>query len=369
MPLPPVESGPAGMTRRNYLVEVNRRRVAHYEPTKKQLEAEDVRLATVRQQEKQQKQLEWTQSRKKAGAADGAAAATTNGSTHAASSGRPLPGANGRSLRATRNAPANENTYQIQREEEAEKKRQYNRLYDQDSKRQLEERRETLRKKQEGDEAQMAALREVNAQQDRWVAEARAAEAEEDRRYMARLKASNVRELATKKAERDAREEQDRQLQRLVNENNRHRAEMDERRTKNATRMLQMQNEVFHIESTKKKQANEAKLSEEMAVIAERDRRLAKEEQEAAQAKKETFRREFAESVARDKEFRERNNYDEPVEVTRQRNELAAQSYRVSREEERLRRSERKQKYREDLMDQIGAKQTYRMTHLDEPGM
>jgi hypothetical protein len=358
MPLPPIESGPAGMSRRNYLVEMNRRRVAQYESTKKKLEEEDIRLATVRQQEKQQKQQEWLQSRKKAVTA--AAPDAT---------GRPLPGANARSMRASGKAPANENTYKIQKEEEAAKKREYNRLYDQEAKRQLMEREATVKKMRDDEAAQMAALREMNAEQDRKLAEAHAQAKEEERQYLDRLKESNKRELAAKKAAREAREAQDRQLQELVNENNRHRAEMDERRQKNVTLMMKLQNEQFHKEATKSKQETEAKHNEEMAAIAERDRRLAKEEQEAAQQKKETFRREFEESIARDKEFRKRNNYEEPVEVTRQRNELAAQSYRVICQEERLREAERKQQYRQELMEQITSKQTYRMNHLDEPGM
>lgn len=356
------------MSRRNYLVEMNHRRVAQYEPTKRQLEEEDVRLATVRQQEKLQKQEEWSQWRKKA-ASNGRNAGTTAAAAATAAAGRPLPGVNMRSMRASGKAPAKENTYKLQKEEEAAKRRAYNQLYDQEAKQQLEEREATLKKMHDDEAAQMAALRKVNVEQDRQMAEAEAQAKEEERRYLDRLKESNKRELAAKKAEREAREAQDRHLQDLVNENNRHRAEMDERRQKNVTRMMKLQNEQFHKEAMKNRQATEAKDNEEIAAIAERDRRLAKEEQEAERLKKETFKREFEESIARDKEFRRKNNYEEPVEVARQRNELAAQSNRVILQEERLREAERKQQYHQELMEQIAARQTYRMEHLDEPGM
>ncbi|KPI85598.1 hypothetical protein ABL78_5336 [Leptomonas seymouri] len=359
MTLPPVEPGMAGMTRRNFLVEMNRRRVAQYEPTKKQLDDEDVRMATARQEEKKKQQQEWAQWRQK----------TKSGSTvaGAGAAGRALPGATVRSMQASGKAPPKENIYMLQKEEEAAKKREYNRLYDMEAKHQLEEREATLKKMRDDEAAQIAAVRELNAEQDRRLAEAQAQAQEEERQYMERLKESNRRELAAAKAKREAREAQDRQLQALVNENSRHRAEMDERRQKNVALMMKQQNEQFHKETLKKREAETDHA--EIAALAERNRRLAKEEQEAALLKKETFKRDFEESIARDKEFRRTHNYDEPVEMTRQRYELAAQSNRIILEEERLRDAERKQQYRKDLMEQITAKQTYRMNHLDEPGM
>ncbi|AYU83870.1 protein of unknown function - conserved [Leishmania donovani] len=360
MPLPPVESGPAAMTRRNFLVEMNRLRVSQYMPTRKQLEEEDLRIATIRQEEKRAKHAEWAESRRKA--ADSYNAAGTN-------SGRPLPGSVSRSMRASGKGQPAENTYKLEKEEEAAKKREYNRLYEQEAKHQLAIRQATLKQMHDDEVRQMEALRKVNEEEDRKVAEAHAQAMEEERQYMERLKQSNKRELAARKAEQQAKEARDRQLQELVNENNRHRAEMDERRLKNVTRMLHLQNEQFHREAMLNKKASEAKHYEEVAAIEERNRLLTKEEQEAAQRKKEQFRQEFEDCIARDKEFRRTHNYDEPMEVTRQRNELAAQSYRLVLEEERLQNAERRQQYRKDLMDQIMAKQTYRMTHLDEAGI
>ncbi|KAK7200574.1 hypothetical protein NESM_000113300 [Novymonas esmeraldas] len=360
MPLPPVESGPASMSRRHFLVETNRLRVSQYAPTRKQLEEDDIRIAKARQDEKREKQAEWTQSRKKN--ADSYSAA-------AAASGRPLPGGGPRSMRASRKGEPQENMYKLEREEEAAKKREYNRLYDQEARRQLADRDATLKQMHEDEANQTEALRKLNAEQDRMVAELHAKEMEEERRYLERLKQSNTRELAAKKAHQEAKDARDRELQTLVNENNRHRAEMDERRQKNVTRMLQLQNEHFHRESMKNKQDTESKNYAEAAAMEERNRRLTKEEQEAAQRKKEQFRQDFEDCIARDKEFRRTHNYDEPEEVARQRNELAAQSYRLIRQEERLRDAERRQQYRKDLMAQITTKQTYRMTHLDEPGM
>ncbi|CAJ1012990.1 hypothetical protein Q4I28_008303 [Leishmania naiffi] len=360
MRLPPVESGPAAMTRRNYLVEMNRLRVSQYAPTRRQLEEEDLRIATIRQEEKRAKQAEWTQSRKKAADSHAAAAAT---------SGRLLPGGCLRSMGASGRRPSVENTYKLQKEEEAAKKREYNRLYDQEARHQLAVREATLKQMRDEEARQEEELRKVNAEQDRMAAEAHAKAMEEERQYLERMRQSNKRELAAKKAEQQAKHARDRQLQALVDENSRHRAEMDERRQKNVTRMLQLQNEEFHKEAMKNRQASEAKHYEEVAAMEERNRRLTKEEQEAAQRKKEQFCKEFEDCIARDKEYRRTHNYDEPEEVTRQRNELAAQSYRLILEEERLQNAERRQQYRKDLMDQIMAKQTYRMTHLDEPGV
>ncbi|GET93591.1 hypothetical protein, conserved [Leishmania tarentolae] len=360
MPLPPVESGPGAMTRRNFLVETNRLRVSQYEPLRKQLEEEDLRIATIRQEEKRARHAEWTASRRKA--ADSYNADGTN-------SGRPLPGSVARAMRASGKTLPEKSAYVLQKEEEAAKKREYNRLYEQDAKEQLAVRAATLKQMRDDEARQMEALRKLNEEQNCKVAEAHAKAMEEERQYMERLKQSNKRELAAKKAQQQAREASDRQLQELVNENNRHRSEMDERRQKNVTRMLQLQNEEFHREAMKNKKASREEHLEEIAAMEERNRRLTKEEQEAAQRKKEQFRQDFEDCIARDKEFRRKHNYDEPAEVTRERNELAARSYRLVLQEERLRDAERRQQYRKDLMDQIMAKETYRMTHLGEAGI
>ncbi|KAG5488917.1 hypothetical protein JIQ42_00535 [Leishmania sp. Namibia] len=360
MPLPPVESGPAGMTRRNYLVELNRLRVSQYAPTRQQLEEEDVRIATARLEEKRAKKAEWTQSLKKA--ADSYKAADT-------ASDRPFAGGGPRSMRASGKMQPLENIYKLEKEEEAAKKREYSRLYDKEARHELALREATLKQMHDEESRQIEDLRKLNAEQDRMVAEEHAKAMEEERRYMERLKQSNKRELLARKAKQQEKDARERQLQQLVNENSAHREEMEERRRKNAIRMLQLQNEQYHREAMKSKQVSDAKRHEEEAALEEYNRRLTKEEQEAALRKKEQFRQDFENAIARDKEFRRTHNYDEPEELTRQRNELAAHSYRLLLQEERLRDAERRQQYRKDLMDQITAKQTFRLTHLDEPGV
>lgn len=361
MPVPPFEAGPRGMTRRHYLVETNRLRVSQHAPLKQQLEEEDLRIATRRADEKKEQQMEWTQSRKTAAIAAATAASAAN---------RPLPGGAPHSTRmGGTKREATVNAYKQEKEEEALKKQEYNRIYEAEAKLQLAERQATLDKMRNDERAQMAALRTVNEEHDRRIALAEEQAKEEQRQYLERTHKSNMRELEAKRAEQRAREARDRSLQALVDENNRHRAEMDERRQKNVTRMLQIQNEESHREAARNKSLSAKKESDEHKAVLEHNRRLAQEEQEAEQQKRERFRQEFEDCVARDKEFRRTHNYDETPEVARQRNELVAQSYRLVCQEENLRRAERQKEYKEDLIKQMTDKQEFRMTHLDEPGM
>ncbi|KAG5490645.1 hypothetical protein JKF63_00767 [Porcisia hertigi] len=359
MPLPPVEAGPAGMKRRNFLVELNQLRVSQYAPTRKQLEEDDLRMATLRKEEKELKRQEWVQATRRSGSSKATCGAD----------GRPLPGGGPRSMRASGKGQAAENTYKLEKEEEAAKKREYNRLYERDAKEQLALHEAAVKQMAEDEARQTEALRKINEDENRMVAELHAKEMEEDRKYMMRLKESYKRELAAKKAAQQARNASERELEALISENNRHRAEMDERQRKNVIRSLQLHNEEFHREAVKNKEYTAAKHYEEVAALEEHNRRLTKEEQEAAQRKKEQFRKDLKDCIERDKEFRRKHNYDEPKEVTRQRHELAAESNRLILQEERLRDAERRQQYRKDLMGQIAKKQEFRMMHLDEPGI
>lgn len=349
MPLPPIEPGQAGMTRRNFLVERNRLRVSQYEVTRKALEEEDIRLAKKRQEQRQAMQDTWRKG-------------TGVGQTD----DRPLPGGGPRSQRMKDTAnQRHANDYQLQKVEEARKKAEYNKLYKADMKEQLTLHQETVKKIRADEHAQMAALRAINEEADQKAADAEFKLREENKAYMQRMRQSNIRELEVKRLENERKEAADLAIFRLAESNNNHRHEMEKRQQKNILLMNYLQNEQYNKEAMKRNADNQTRDAEELAKIVERDLRLAREEIEANKAKKERFKQELDDCVRRDKEYRRLHNYDEPEYVARQRNELAAQSYRLIRQEEALRDAERKAEYKRDLMNQIVAKHQYQMTHLD----
>lgn len=339
------------MTRSNYLVERNRARRAKFEPTRKAIEEEELHLAETRAKEKQERIAAWK-------ASSAALAASNNGKT------RPLPGGGPRRNRPGAERPVNE--YQLEKEEEARKHAEYRALYEADMKEQLALRQQTLKQMKDDEDRQMAALNELNADAARKAADDDFRIQEENKAYLDRVRQTNEREMANQRRRRQEQDAKDAALQRLVNENSRHNAEMEERHQKNLNKMLKIQNEENHKEAIRRVEDSRQRESDEMALAVELDRRAAQAEREANQAKQDRFHREFDEAVARDKEFRRTHNYDEPEQVTRQRNELAAESYRLMRQEEALRQAQRRAEYEHDLMDQIIAHQQYAMTHIDE---
>ncbi|CCW69913.1 unnamed protein product [Phytomonas sp. Hart1] len=348
MTLPPVELNEGGMTRRHYLVERNRIRRERYAPVLRALEEEDRRSALAREAER----ALWGKP-------------TPPKQTTQAE--RPLPGGGPRSarMRATE-GQRGVNIYLREREEAAQKKAAYNRLYNADMKEQLALREATLGKMKADEAQQMTALRELNEEADRLASEEALRAIEADKACMRRMREVNLSELEKRRQAAAEREKQDLELMRMVDQNLSHRDKVDAWQTKNFTLALKIQNENAHRESMKWANRTKSLNEKEMAAIMERDKRLLKEEQDANEAKKRLFRKEFDESVARDQEYRLKHNYDEPKSVTRQRNELAAESFKLIQYETRHKLMENKKQYRNDLMQQIDEKQKYQITHLDE---
>lgn len=340
------------MMRRNILVERNRRRQEHYAPIRKALEEEDLRLAAERQEEKNREAQAWRDHRRQ---------------TSLRRPDRPLPGGGPRSQHHTE--ATNPNLAVSRQQEKLEQKKKeiaYQKLYEADMRQQLADRHAVLQKQAMDEQLQLAELRRINEDQFRQLQEEAARKEMEQKLYRERLHKLNVSELERKRQHQLEQHQREEELMRVVRENNAHQQEMTERQQKNVLKMMQLQNEEALVESMKNCQETEVKNAKEVELMIERDRRLAKEEREAEEAKRERFRREFDECVRADREFRRIHNYDEPIEVTRAKNEQAAESYRLLKQEEAWRMAEDRRNYQKDLLKQIKRKQEYELRHFDD---
>lgn len=345
-----MERGQAAMARRNYLVERNRLRRAKYEETRRALETEDLKVASERAAEKQERVDAWQ-----------ATAATMN-----TSEGKTRPHVGGGPHRGRDPADLPTTMYRQEQAEQARRKAEYRAVYEADVKQQVAMRQLTLKQQKDAEDHQSAALHELNTEASRKAADADFQRKEENKAYLSRVHKSNEREIAARNKRDAERMAAERTTQRLLQENNRHRTEMEEMQRKNAIKSYQLQNTENKKEASRRSNDNRAREAAELATVVALDRAAAQRDQEANEAKKERFRSEFDDSVKREKEFRRTHNYDEPAHVTRQRNELAAEAYRLMCQEQALITAQRKAEYERDLMDQIIARQDYAVTHLDE---
>lgn len=349
MPFPPIEEAPRSMTRRHYLVELNRRRVKAYEPTRKALEEEDLRLAQTRD-ERRKKMLDSWKSQ----------------TCYNADSTRPLPGGGPRSRRMTEVAAIkNPNTYKIIKDEEAELKARRRAIHKAEMMQQLKEREEYLRKWREDEDMYVTSLVESRKEQTRKLEEREREDARAQKEYMDRVRETNLRELEQKRFKQKEREEYELSLIRAMQENDRKKAADDERRAKDVKRAMQMENEENARLSKKKQKEDKARDEAELKAILEYDAALAERERQEELRKKEQFKAEFKEAVAKQKELKEMYNYDEPPEVTRERAQKEVESVALIKQEEKLRLADRRREYRDELLRQIREKQAWRLEHLD----
>eukprot|EP00796_Vickermania_ingenoplastis_P011042 gene11042-7675_t len=352
MVLPPLEDGERGMTRRHILVERNRRRQEQFAPIRDAMAQEELRLAQERHEEKERLAREWRDRR---------------GQISMHRPNRPLPGGGPRSERRLETeTQRNPMTYKQEKQEAKDKKSAYQKLYEEDMRQQLADRKAAIQKQEADDQAQLAALREIHEEQGRMYAEEDLRKEREQKEYTERLVKTNIRELERKRELQRQQYMQDEEMKRLVAERNRHQAESDERRKQNAVKVLQLLNEEARIEALKNRRDSDVKNARELEMLMERDRRLAKEDQEAEEAKKARFRQEFEDCVRRDREFRRIHNYDEPIELTRMKNEQAAASHQLLLQEEALRNEENRRQYKKELLKQIKTKQEYELKHFGD---
>lgn len=339
------------MMRRNILVERNRRRQERYAPTREALLQEDLRIAQERHDTKMELEKAW-----KSRAIQ----------IPMSRPDRPLPGGGPRSTRrAETETQRNPTSYKQEKAAENEKKAAYQKLYEEDMRQQLADRRAVLQKVDADEKAQLAVLREIHEEQGRMYAEEELRKEKEQKEYTERLHKANIREQERK---REHQKEHDRRMQdldRAVRQNNAHQAEMDERQRKNAVKTMQLMNEEARIEAIKHQQSTRERDTKEMEILEARNRRLAQEDVEYEEGKKARFRKEFEDCVRRDKEFRALHNYDEPIEVTRMKDEQSAESWRLLQTEMRLRDEENRRSYKKDLLKQIKTKQDYELKHFD----
>lgn len=350
--LPPLEDGENAMKRRHILVERNRMRRQHYASTREALIQDDIREAEERRLAKERQQQEWKEKR-----------AVT--SMHRPA--RPLPGFGPDGKRQTQptgiccDIPSHVKDRLVERR----KKELYQKLYEDDMRQQLADRRQTVQKKRADDEAQGAALRQINEEQCQMLLLEEERKKKEEREYTERLKKLNAQELQRKQQHQLEQYNREENLRQIVKANNKHLTEMDDRQTKNASRLMQLQNEEALAEALRNRTIEDTRNANEVEALIKRDKRLLREEQEAEEAKRERFRKEFEDTVRRDREFRRIHNYDEPAEVTRQKHEQIAESYRLLQQEEAMRKEEGRAEYKKDLLNQIKTKQEYEMRHFD----
>ncbi|KAH9598184.1 hypothetical protein LSM04_006139 [Trypanosoma melophagium] len=349
MPLPPVEDAPRSMMRRHHLVELNRRRVEAYAPTRKEQEEEDLRIAQERQQQRAKMLGSWK--------------SQTNYTTDQS---RPLPGGGPRSKRMKQAAAIkNPNYYKIVKEEEAQLKAERLASYKADMLQQLKEREEFLRKCREEEKASTDALVKMNKDHARELEAKERAEARAKKEYMDRVRETNLRELEQKRAKEQQREEHELAVLRAMQERQKEQAEIDERRARDAKRYMQLENEENHRLFKGKQKEDKAREEAELKAMLEYDAALAEQERREQMQKRQQFKAEFEESIAKQKDFLRTHNYDEPLESIRMRNEKAAADLVLIKQEERLRASEQRREYRNELMQQIREKQEWQLSHLD----
>lgn len=352
MVLPPLEEGENGMKKRNILVEQNRLRRERYAATKDALLQEDLKEVQERREIRNRQEQEWKSKRKVT-------------SMHRPS--RPLPGfgPDGKRRADRTDCCCNIPDHVKEGLKEKRKNEMYQKLYQEDMRQQLADRKSTLQKKLADDQAQDAALRVINDEQCQQLLIEEERKKMEEKEYTERLRKLNARELERKQKHQLEQLNREENLRRIVSANNKHMTEMTERQTKNASRLMHLQNEEALAEAIRNRTIDDNQNTKELEAIIKRDQRLLREEQEAEEAKRERFRREFEDCVRRDREFRRLHNYDEPMEVTRLKNEQAAESYRLLQQEEAMRKEEARIQYKKELLDQIRTKQEYEMRHFD----
>lgn len=352
MVLPPLEEGENAMKRRHILVEQNRLRRERFAPTREALIQEDLKEAQERREAKERQEQEWKAKR----------SAT---SMHRPS--RPLPGfgPDGK-RRADLSACCCNIPFHVKEKlKEDRKNEMYRNLYQEDMQKQLADRRSTLEKKVADDQAQDAALRAIHEEQSQKLMLEEERKKQEEKEYTERLRILNAKELERKHKHQFEQYQREENLRRIVAANNKHMTEMNDRQSKNAIRLMQLQNEEALAEALRNRTNDDNQNAKELEALIKRDQRLLREEQEAEEAKRERFRREFEDCVRRDREFRRLHNYDEPMEVTRLKNEQAAESYRLLQQEEALRKEEARNAYKKELLQQIKTKQEYEKRHFD----
>ncbi|ORC91314.1 uncharacterized protein TM35_000063190 [Trypanosoma theileri] len=349
MPLPPLEEAPRSMTRRNHLVERNRLRVQAYAPTRKELEDEEIRIAQQRQEQRAKMLDSWK--------------SQTN---YDADQTRPLPGGGPRSKRMKEAAAIkNPNYYQIVKQEDAQLKSERLASYKADMLQQLKEREEFLRKCREEEKASNDALVKINKDHAREMEAQERADARAMKEYMDRVRESNLRELEQKREKEQQREAYELSALRTLQQRQKEQAEIEERRARDVKRYMQLENEENHRIFKGKQKENKAREEAELKAMVEYDAALAEQERREQLQKRQQFKAEFEESIAKQKEFQRTHNYDEPLESIRMRNEKAAADLALIKQEERLRASEQRREYRNELMQQIREKQEWQLSHLD----
>ncbi|RNF12221.1 uncharacterized protein Tco025E_06490 [Trypanosoma conorhini] len=349
MSLPPIEEAPRSMTRRNYLVERNRLRVNAYAPTRKELEEEDIRVAQARQEQRRKLLGSWKSQ-----------------SSYNPDLTRPLPGGGPHSKRMKEAAALkNPNYYKIVKEEEAQLKAERTAMYKADMQQQLKDRREYLSKWHADEKAYVTALVENQRELARQMEEREREDAKAKKAYMDRMRESNLRELEQKRLKEKEREEYELSILRDLQHREKEKAATEERRARDLKRMMQKENEEYHRSVVKKQEEDKAREEAELKSILEFNAALAERERQEQQQKREQYKAEFEETIEKQKEFHRTHNYEEPPESIRERNEKAAASLALIKQEERLRLADRRREYRNELMQQIREKQEWQLSHID----
>ncbi|KAG8344300.1 hypothetical protein ERJ75_001350600 [Trypanosoma vivax] len=349
MPTLPVEQAPNSMSRRNYLVERNRLRVKAYEPTRRAYEEEELRLAKQREEQRKKVLDNWRSS-----------------VSLLADNSRPLPGAARRARQAKDQAGATMLTEsQTMKEEELQRKAARVASNRADMLQQLKDRREFLRQWKANEKAYEDSLMASNREFARQMQERERETAQMTKEYMDRVRASNLKELEQKRIKQKEREDAELAALRIVNENQERAMAAEERSAKDMKRMMQIENEENHRYAKKKQQEDKSREEAEIKAMMEYNEALAKRERRAQEQKRDQFKADFEETVAKQKEFRRLHNYEEPPESIRKRNEETAASIALIKQEERIRSAERKREYCGELMKQMREKQEWMLTHLD----
>ncbi|CBH18115.1 uncharacterized protein TEOVI_000202200 [Trypanosoma equiperdum] len=346
MPLPPVEDAPNSMARRHYLVERNRLRVKKYEPTRQAFEEETVKLSKQRVEQRVAMLNSWKSSVP----------------LHTDTT-RPLPGAARRQKEKDEPAAKHINLQIL--DEDAALKRERRALLRADILQQKKDREEYLAKWRANEKAYDSALLATNAEFARQMQEQERQAAVATKQYMDMMRASNLKELEAKRAKQREKEEADVAALRTMQENLRLKMEADERRAKDMKRLMQIENEENHSLFKKKQAEDKAREDAWIRTMMEHNAALAERERREAEQKRQQFKADFEDTIAKQKEFRRTHDYDEPQELIRKRNEEAAASAVLIRQEERLRNNEQRKQYREELMKQMREKYEWQLSHLD----
>lgn len=348
----PIEPDVRGMQRRNILVEQNRCRVAKYEPVRKILQEQDVHALQRQAAEKEAIRKEFGMMSSTQGNATG-----SRNRRHS----RPMPGA---AARAQHESEMSD--YVLEAKLEAQRRAEYHKYYEADMQQQLSARRMVLAKMKADEAAHNAALKAVIQEREQLISEAEARAAQAQKETDEKYRDANLRMKRQKEAEAEAEAVRESERIRFLTEQDRQKAERDVRQARDARIRVQMEIGEYYAEVVAKQSAQKTQDVSLIQELIARDQMLAEEEKKKRAERVSNYTRELDESVEREKKYRQENNYDEPVEVARERMLRAAQSHRIMEAEKRRRNAAQKLEYARELIEQVHQKHNYKMSHLDE---